>query len=183
MLLALMGMNNMPHFLNARVTHLEMYKRPTMTVPSPLNLQIAIMRAYHMPVHFYRYLYEQIGKAHHWNVRRKMTDSALKDLIQSENTVIHILYVDGCPAGFAEINLKELPKSAEIVYFGLVPDYQGRGLSYFFFNEILHSVWESNPDKVIIQTNTLDSPRALQLYQKCGFTPVSYNDVMIERWD
>ncbi|AQT45162.1 hypothetical protein BBC0244_014690 [Bartonella apihabitans] len=122
----------MPHFLNARVTHLEMYKRPAMTVPSPLNLQIAIMRAYHMPVHFYRYLYEQIGKAHHWNVRRKMTDAALKDLIQSENTVIHILYVDGCPAGFAEINLKELPKSAEIVYFGLVPDYQGRGLSYFF---------------------------------------------------
>lgn len=173
----------MPHFLKSRVTHLEMYERPQIRVPSPLNMQVAIMRAYQMPVHFYRYLYEQIGKQHHWNVRRKMTDEALKDLIQSENTVVQILYIGGCPAGFAETNLKELPKSAEIVYFGLVPDYQGRGLSYFFFNEVLHSAWDANPEKVIIQTNTLDNPRALQLYQKSGFTPVSYNDVMIERWE
>lgn len=173
----------MPHFLNARVTHLEMTARPQNTVPAPLNMQLAIMRARQMPVHYYRYLYEQIGKAHHWNVRRKMSDSALKQLIQSEDTVIQILYSEGCPAGFAETNLKELPNVAEIVYFGLVPDYQGRGLSSFFFNEVLLSVWGNNPEKVIIQTNTLDSPRALQLYQKCGFTPVSYNDVMIEQWE
>ncbi|WP_297322936.1 GNAT family N-acetyltransferase [uncultured Bartonella sp.] len=172
----------MPDFLDARVTHLEMYERPQNVVPAPLNMRLAIMRAYQMPVHYYRYLYQQIGKAHHWNVRRKMSDPALKQLIQSDDTVIQILYNDGCPAGFAETNLKGMPKTAEIVYFGLVPDYQGRGLSYFFFNEVLLSAWENNPEKVIIQTNTLDSPRALQLYQKCGFIPVSYNDVKIERW-
>lgn len=175
--------DKMPEFLKARVTHLEMHQRSKGEVMAPVNMRLAIMRAYNMPVHYYRYLYEQIGKPHHWNVRRKMDDKSLAELIHSQDTAVHILYVDGCPAGFAETSLNKLPGAAEIVYFGLVPDYQGMGLSHFFFNEVLLAAWNANPAKLIIQTNTLDNPKALQLYQKCGFEPVSFEDVMIERWD
>ncbi|MHC5307076.1 GNAT family N-acetyltransferase [Bartonella sp. LJL80] len=169
-------------FLKARVTHLEMLNRSTMHVVPPANMRLAIMRAYEMPVHFYRYLYALIGREHHWVVRRKMDDESLSNLINAEDTQIHILYINGCPAGFAEVSLRKLPQLSEIVYFGLVPDYQGLGLSRFFFNEIVQSAWNSDPEKLIIQTNTLDNPRALQLYQKCGFEPVGFSDVMIERW-
>ena len=56
--------------LTARVTHLEMTSRPTKSVPLPSRPRTALLQAENMPVHFYRYLYEQIGKAHHWYERR-----------------------------------------------------------------------------------------------------------------
>ncbi|EJF89009.1 GNAT family N-acetyltransferase [Bartonella tamiae] len=170
------------NYLQARVTFLEMYKRPQNSVTPPLHQRLAIMKAFDVPVHFYRYLYELIGKQHHWIVRHRMDDQTLKNLLSSTLTQIHILYVDGCPAGFAEINLRQMPERGEIVYFGLVPDYQGRRLSKFFLQEIILSLWDENPEKIIIQTNTLDNPRALQLYQKCGFEPIDFKDVLIEKW-
>ncbi|UXM94014.1 GNAT family N-acetyltransferase [Bartonella sp. HY329] len=176
-----MGFKKSPQYLAARVTHLEMQARNNNQVPLPIGMALAIMKAELCPPHFYRYLYREIGKEHHWSVRRKLKDQQIKDIIQSDQTVIYILYISGCPAGFAELNLRNMP-IAEVLYFGLIKEYQGRGLSRFFLNEVLSSAWDLDPKKLIIQTNTLDSPRALQLYQKLGFEPVSTSDVMIEAW-
>ena len=71
---------------------------------------------------------------------------------------------------------------AEILYFGLVPEFQGRGLAKFFLSEAIVTAWMSSPEKVIIETNTLDSPRALQMYQRMGFNPVGFADAEIEAW-
>jgi hypothetical protein len=35
---------------------------------------------------------------------------------------------------------------------------------------------------VTIHTNTLDSPRALQLYQKMGFVPVGWSEEEVTPW-
>lgn len=176
-----MGFRKSPQYLAARVTHLEMHMRSNINVPLPIGMALAIMKAEQCPPHFYRYLYREVGKEHHWSVRRKLKDQQIADIIHSDENEIYILYINGCPAGFTEVNLRKMP-IAEILYFGLIKDYQGRGLSRFFLNEILSNVWDKEPKKVIIQTNTLDSPRALQLYQKLGFEPVSTTDVMIEAW-
>lgn len=167
--------------LPARVTYLEMAQRHLHNVPAPLCMSLALMRAKNCPIHFYRYLYQQIGRAHHWNLRRKQSDEEVLRIIQSEETILHILYVDGCPAGFAETGLSNTGQ-AEIVYFGIVADYQGRGLSRFFLSEVIATAWDNNISKLVIQTNSLDSPQGLQLYQKMGFTPVGTADVEIESW-
>jgi hypothetical protein len=51
--------------LTARITHLEMSARQAVAVPVPSGIRLAIMRAGDMPVHYYRYLYEQVGRKHH----------------------------------------------------------------------------------------------------------------------
>jgi GNAT superfamily N-acetyltransferase len=168
--------------LRARVTHLEMRAVPARRVPVPLGPRIALMRARAMPASFYRYLYEQVGRPHHWSLRRDMDDAALRAVLDDPATEISVLYVEGVPAGFFEISLAGLPKEAEILYFGLTPDFQGRGLARFFLSEAIFAAWAHMPGKVIIQTNTLDSPRALRLYQKMGFSPVGWSEEEVEPW-
>ena len=38
---------------------------------------MALMKPEPVPLHFYRYLYEQVGKAHHWLLRRELSDADL----------------------------------------------------------------------------------------------------------
>lgn len=167
--------------VSVNITRLEMTSQSTVAVPVPAGVRMAIMLAENMPVHFYRYLYEVIGKPHHWMLRRTQSDEKVASILQAEETRILLLYVDGCPAGFAELRLN-LPESVDVLYFGLVPDYQGRGLARFFFAEILSSAWAHSPQKLKLETNTLDSPKALQLYQRMGFSPVSTAEDVITLW-
>jgi GNAT superfamily N-acetyltransferase len=173
----------MPRKLTARITHLEMTEPPSQRVPVPTGPKLALMRAVDIPLHFYRYLYEQIGKPHHWVVRRRMPDAELAAIIHSSGTEIEILYVDGAPAGFYELDLSRLPGKVEIRYFGLVRDFQGRGLSRFFLSSAIFAAWAHDPARVTINTNTLDSPRALILYQKAGFKPVGWSEEQVEAWE
>ena len=105
----------------ARITYLEMTARPTRSFAVPSRPRTALLQAENMPVHFYRYLYENIGKAHHWYVRRVMEDVQIAEIIHSAATRIDVLYADGSPAGFYELDLRELPRSVEIAYFGILP--------------------------------------------------------------
>ncbi|MGN8021836.1 GNAT family N-acetyltransferase [Phyllobacterium sp. 22229] len=171
-----------PKILKTRVTLLEMTNRPVYSIPTPASFKLAIMSAKRISLPFYRFLYEQVGKPHHWFVHRNLSDEALAALIHRDSVEIHVLYVDGSPAGFFELVLNQEPGVAEILYFGLVPEFQGRGLAKFFLSEAIATAWMSSPAKVIIETNTLDSPRALQMYQRMGFNPVGFADAEIEAW-
>jgi hypothetical protein len=70
--------------LTARITHLEMQTRPALSVPVPSGVRLAIMRASDMPVHFYRYLYEQVGRQHHWMMRRVQSDAEVASIIHAD---------------------------------------------------------------------------------------------------
>lgn len=168
--------------LTARITHLEMHAPPPHRIPAPSGPKLALMRAEAMPLHFYRYLYEMVGRPHHWLMRRNVSDAELSEAIHSEATEIEVFYVDGCPAGFFELDLASLPELVEIRYFGLIADFQGRGLSKFFLSAAIFAAWAHEPHKVTIHTNTLDSPRALILYQKQGFVPVAWSEEEVDPW-
>lgn len=171
-----------PRPLKARVTHLEMYARPAQRVPLPIGQRVALMQVKNIPISFYRYLYEQVGRAHHWSLRRSGTDEELRQILHAPSAEISVLYVDGAPAGFFELNLSDLPAVAELLYFGLMSEFQGRGLARFFLSEAIFAAWAHSPEKVIIQTNTLDSPLALRLYQKMGFSAVGWSEEEVEPW-
>ncbi len=80
-------------------------------------------------------------------MRRVQSDIDVAEAIHAETAEIHVLYADGNPAGLLELNLSALPETAEILYFGLVPDYQGRGLGKFFFSEAISTAWSHSPQK------------------------------------
>jgi len=168
--------------LVARVTHLEMQAPPAARVPMPLGPHLAVLRAKEVPLAFYRYLYEQVGRASHWEKHRDLGDAALAAIIHAETTEIRVLYVDGAPAGFFELDLAGLPDEAEIRYFGLTPDFQGRGLARFLLSEAVFAAFAHMPARLAIQTCTLDSPRALQLYQRMGFSPCAWSQETVRPW-
>ena len=168
--------------LNAHVTHLEMNHAPLRSIPVPTRPTIALIRAENIPSDFYRYMYELVGKEHHWQDRRNLPDAKLYSLINHENAEISVLYADGCPAGFFELNKESHPESIEILYFGLGKNYQGLGLGTWFMYAAISAAWAHKPEKITIQTNTLDHPAALQLYQRLGFSPVATEDLLIDEW-
>jgi thiosulfate/3-mercaptopyruvate sulfurtransferase len=172
-----------PRLLKAYITDLEMKTRPVRREPLPTGARISLLKTRDITPSFYRYLYREVGKAHHWFIRRAMNDEQLKAALSSKNVEVWVLYVEGGPAGFFEIDFTKMPKYADIQYFGLLSDYQGRGLAKFMLSEAISAAWDKGPQIVSIQTNTLDSPKALVLYQKAGFEPVGTYNAMIEAWD
>lgn len=163
------------------VTHLEMHTAPTRTVARPLG-QLAITRASRPPVHFYRYLYETVGGPHIWVNRRRLDDAELAEIIHDAAVEIYVLHIDGCPAGFGELDFRALPE-AELAYFGLIPDYTGRGFGRFFLSELTHMAWSREIDRLRVQTCTLDHPAALPLYQRMGFSPYAQSEEVLEETD
>ena len=178
-----MAKSKAPRLLPVKVTELEMRAIPSRREAAPSGLRLALMRASGVTAAFYRFLYREVGKPHHWFVRRELDDAALLAEIAPEKTELFVLYVEGCPAGFFELGLTGKPQTVEIVYFGLIPAYQGRGLGKFFLSEAVFAAWAHKPEKVAIETNTLDSPRAIIIYQRMGFVPVLQRDENVPAWE
>jgi len=161
------------------VTFLEMKARPVAIPPPQPKGKIALLRSQNPPVHFYRYLYDAIGRDYHWVDRKRMDDPRLKALLAEERVELYVLFADGCPAGMAELDFRDAT-SANIAYFGLIPEYVGRRLGYFFLYHTAMNAWARPISRLLVNTCTLDHPRALPLYQRLGFVPYSREDRFIE---
>jgi len=136
-------------------------------VPAPAR-RLAIMRAEKPAVGFYRFLFNSVGEPHRWISRRYMPDDQLRTIIHHNNVFVYVLYAEGSPVGFSEIDGREKDHAA-IKFFGLLPDAQGQRLGRWFFRETTGLAWAMRKGRVIIETCSLDSARALQLYQREGF--------------
>ena len=155
------------------ITYLEQRERPQTPLPAKPPLKTALMRAQTPPVHFYRYLYDQVGGPWHWVSRRYMEDDELSSIINDPQVYLYVLYCDGVPCGMGEIDRRaghQPSMTAEIKFFGLMEDFMGKGLGRWFFASIVDLAWSLGPERVIIETCTGDHPAALPLYQKMGFT-------------
>ncbi len=167
-----------PKALKAHITHLEQTARPKSTLPFPVNIHAAIMRVTDIPLAYYRYLYRQVGARWHWVDRLRMDDDALTALLHAETAHIHVLYVEGAPAGFFEFH-EQKDGSVELTHFGLMEHALGLGVGKWFMQQAVYAIWDFSPTKVTVTTNNLDHPRALQLYQMFGFSPVSTSDAVV----
>ena len=158
--------------LRFTVTYLEMTERPKMPpVPPPARTKVALLRATQPTIAFYRFLYDRVGAAWLWWERRVMDDLALAAIIHDDRVEVYVLYVDGVPAGFAELDRREGP-DITLTFFGLMPEFIGLGLGPFLLHSAIDIAWSYQPKRLLVNTNTLDHPRALPLYQRLGFHPI-----------
>lgn len=164
--------------LDVRVTELEMTTPPKQSLPVPVNIQTAIMRVPEIPLSFYRFLYLQVGKRWNWADRLRMSDPELTSVLHDKRNAVTVLYVNGAPAGFFEL-LQVDEDTVELSHFGMFEHALGLGLGKWFLLQTLYAAWNTNPKTVRVSTNTLDHPRALQLYQRFGFSPVSTHDASV----
>ena len=172
-------MSEGPRRISMTVTFLEMTAKPSALPPPMPKGKIAFLRAENPPTHYYRYLYDKIGEKYFWVDRQRLSQEALADLLADKRMEIYVLYADGNPAGMAELDLRT-ENSAHLAYFGLMPDYIGRRLGYFFLYHVCMNAWIHPISKLRVNTCTLDHPRALPLYQRLGFAPISREERYLE---
>ncbi len=168
------GKGKAPDPVPTTVTFLEMFAEPLLNVPPPAQ-KIALMKAERPPVHYTRYLYATVGADYLWVDQKRISDADLAVTTQDDKYETYVLMCDGCPAGYFELDLRQMPE-IELAYFGLVPEYAGRGLGKYLLAQAIKIAWSNDPERLHVETCTLDHPAALPLYQKCGFTPYAQKD-------
>ncbi len=158
----------MARTLETTITSLEMRARPRLPEHHPPR-GAALMRAHQPPLHFYRYLYDAVGRDYYWLSRKHMSDEELAGIIHDDRVEVYVFYVDGAPAGFVEIDFRREDRG-DISFLGLMAEHIGKGYGLYLVCEAVALGWAREISLLTIETCTLDHPRALALYQRCGFT-------------
>lgn len=162
------------------VTYLEMHSRPALqTLQAPAGRTTALLRCLRPTVAFYRFLYNSVGAPWLWWERRALNDAHLAEIIQDDKVEIYVLYVDGQPAGYAELDRRRRPE-IELAYFGLMPEFVGQRLGPYLLSSAIDIAWSYEPSRLWVNTNTLDHPKALPLYQRMGFIPYAQERKVID---
>ena len=149
------------------VTFLRMDHAPTDPAP-PLPPEAEVRTIRDCTVEQYRELYNSVGERHVWWLRRAMSDQQLAAVLRDPRIGVHVLYVDGEPAGFYDLDSTSWPL-VNLSYFGLMPHAIGRKLGYPFLRHAVDSVWRRGARAMTVNTCTADHPNALPTYLRAGF--------------
>ena len=158
--------------IDVTVTFLEMDTPPAYYPSLPYNRQIALLKTRAIPLHFYRYLQDRVGRKWQWVNVLRLNDEELSAGRPRADRDLRVLEVAGAPAGFFDIK-PHLPDEVELAYFGMMEHATGQGIGRWFLGAAIEACWSHKPRRVTVQTCTLDHPAALSLYQKLGFRPVA----------
>lgn len=151
-------------------TYLEMRSPDALRSYHADEANVRFERVHSCPLSFFRYLYREVGRAHHWVDRLAWSDEQVQARLDNANVTLWVMYVDGAPAGYAELE-RHPDGSIEVVYFGLLPEFTRRGLGKLMLTAAVERAWEMGTDRVWLHTCTLDDPAALPNYVKRGFAP------------
>ena len=153
--------------VEVRTYYLEMLAPNGRTVPPPRN-GLAVIHAIRPTVAYYRFFYDVVGEPWNWRSRRRLSDDAIAAIIHDPRVEMHVLYVEGVPAGFAELD-RRTEGETQLVQFGLLPDFIGQGLGKYFLQWTIDQAWSATPKRLWLHTCTQDHPAALPNYLKAGF--------------
>jgi GNAT superfamily N-acetyltransferase len=154
-------------------------KRTYLEMRSPGQLKRAaepaepprVERLEECPPSFFRYLYTEVGRAYHWTDRLRWSDAKVREHLADPGVSLWLLTSPAAPAGYFELRAHP-DRSVEIAYFGLLPEFVGRGWGGYLLTRAVQAAWDLRPDRVWLHTCTLDHPAALPNYLRRGFLPV-----------
>ena len=155
-------------FQPVTVTFLEMHEPKKLPVPLPDTDFYLIPKS--LSADEYRKYYYGVGEKYFWLDRMVMPDEELFEKINADNVDIYLFKVNNEAAGYIEFVKEE--KFVEILYFGLMPRFIGKGFGKYFLQWVIAKAWSFQPEWIQLNTCTLDHPNALDTYKKTGFVPV-----------
>jgi GNAT superfamily N-acetyltransferase len=164
--------------MKVTIAYLQMFARPERVVPPP-RAGLAVLHARRPTVAYYRFLYDTVGRDYDWPRCKKMSDTELAGLLNEPQLEVHVLMVDGVPAGFAELD-RRIKGEIELVQFGLMPEFIGQGLGRYFLQWTIDKAWSYGPRRFWLHTCTKDHPAALPNYLKAGFA--IYKEEVKDQW-
>ena len=154
------------------ITYLETDAVPRLLPPMPVGARLALMKADEIPLHYYRYLYDAVGVNWLWFERLLLDDEALSQKVHRPGVEIFVLYANGSPAGYYELDFGD-GQSTNLVYFGLMPEWTGRKIGPWLLGGAVAEGLSRGAKLMTVNTCTLDHGAALPLYQRIGFRPVA----------
>src|SRR5271170_4075849 len=154
--------------MEVKTTYLQMLAHPRRTAAVPRN-GVAVLHAQRPTIDYYRFLYDAVGRHWQWIDRKKLSDSQLSAIIHDPLVEVHVLFIDGVPGGYAELD-RRVPGHIDLAYFGLVPEFIGQGLGKYLLSWAVDKAWSYRPTRFWVHTCNLDHPAALATYVKAGFS-------------
>ncbi len=118
---------------------------------------------------FNRDCYLAVGERWAWTDKRGWTDEQWHKYGRAPELRTFAAYDGDSLAGYYELHRDE-DGGVEIAYFGLLPEFIGRGFGGALLTSAIEEAWRSWPavSRVWVHTCTLDHPQALANYQARG---------------
>lgn len=151
-------------------TYLELRSPEQLRPARFVDPAVRVERRDAISVVHYRRLYETVGAPWHWTDRNAWSDERLATYLARASVSVWECVIGDETAGFFELEAHD-DGSVEIAYFGLTPDFVGRGFGKALLTRAAQEAWALGPSRVWLHTCTLDSPAALPNYRARGFEP------------
>ncbi len=114
-----------------------------------------------------RFLYELVGADWQWRGKFPWADAQWCEYAEAESLRTFVGYHGGSIAGYFELE-KQPEDNVQIVYFGIAPQFIGRGFGGALLTSAIEEAWNWGARRVWVHTCTLDHPAALANYQARG---------------
>jgi GNAT superfamily N-acetyltransferase len=151
-------------------TYLELVDRESLRAAPAPDAGALVERVLDCAPSFCRWLYAEVGRRYHWRDRLAWSDEDVRARLADPAVSLHLLRAGGSPAGYFELE-RHGDGAVEIVYFGLLPEFLGRGLGKYLLSEAAQAAWRLGATRIWLHTCTLDDPAALPNYLARGFRP------------
>ena len=149
-------------------THLEMTAPDQLRPARPARDPHVWQRAAVPCAELSHFLYRAVGGDWYWYTRLGWSRDRWQGHVERPELETWIGYVGGTPAGYAELEA-QAEGAVEIVYFGLMPGFIGRGLGGALLTDAVRRAWAMGAARVWLHTCNLDHPNALAHYEARGF--------------
>jgi GNAT superfamily N-acetyltransferase len=151
-------------------TYLEMRSRDQLR-PKPGDVRFQVREKVERDWRFNRDLYFRVGTQWDWIDKQPWTDDQWKEYATAPELRTFAGYYDDALAGYYEL-CRDTNGEVEIVYFGLLPKWIGRGLGGALLTSAIEQAWVRRdgiePTRVWVHTCNRDHPQALANYQARG---------------
>ncbi|MBN2011706.1 GNAT family N-acetyltransferase [candidate division KSB1 bacterium] len=115
-----------------------------------------------------KFLYIAVGSKWNWRDKLAWPDARWHRYVNMPELRTWVAYLEGTPCGYFEL-MKQHNGFVEIEYFGLLPQFIGRGLGGHLLSEAIEQSWGMGAKRIWLHTCDLDHPAALQNYLARGF--------------
>jgi GNAT superfamily N-acetyltransferase len=126
-----------------------------------------------------RSLYVAVGAQWHWYERLAWDDARWRSYIDRAGLQTWVATIAGERVGYFELE-DDGGGSVEIVYFGLLPRFIGKGLGGDLLTAGVDRAWQMGAKRVWVHTCDLDHPHALANYKARGFQPYRAEQKMVD---
>ena len=155
--------------ISYEVTYLEMNTQPDIEWPEPPSGDIFVLHSKKPSSRYFFDLYRAVGEEYEWTDKYELPLKEIDAFLSHSFVQMFTFFKNGWTAGFFVLDRRILG-ICDLAYFGLVPEAIGFGYGEYLLKFAVKESWkEKDMQLLTVNTNTLDHPNALPLYEKIGF--------------